>query len=67
MTGGSSIEAYLSQVKSNGFGAYLTEGDVDGKTYYRVRMGNYRSLDAANDAKAEIEKSSKKSASVMKL
>ncbi len=60
-------EAFLSSVKSNGFGAYLTEADVDGKTYYRIRMGNYRSLDAANDAKAEFEKSSKKSASVMKL
>ena len=60
-------EAYLSQVKSNGFGAYLTEADVDGKTYYRIRMGNYRSLDAANDAKAELEKTTKKAATVMKL
>jgi septal ring-binding cell division protein DamX len=60
-------EAYLSQVKSNGFGAYLTEADVDGKTYYRIRMGNYRSLDAANDAKADLEKATKKSATVMKL
>ena len=63
----SEAETFLSSVKSNGFGAYLTEADVDGKTYYRVRMGNYRSLDAANDAKSDFEKSSKKSASVMKL
>jgi len=60
-------EAYLAQVKADGFDAHVTEGDVDGKTYYRVRMGNYRSIDAANDAKAEIEKATKKSATVMKL
>jgi DedD protein len=61
-------DAYLSTIKSNGVGAaYVTEADVDGKTYYRVRVGNYRSLDAANDAKADVEKATKKSASVMKL
>ena len=60
-------EAYLATIKSNGFSPTLTEADVDGKTYYRVRLGNYRSLDAANDAKAEVEKATKKSASVMKL
>jgi cell division septation protein DedD len=61
-------ETYLAQLKSNGSSsAYLTEADVDGKTFFRVRLGNYHSLDAANDAKADFEKSSKKSASVMKL
>jgi DedD protein len=61
-------ESYLAQLKSNGSAsAYVTEADVDGKTFYRVRLGNYRSLDAANDAKADFEKSSKKTASVMKL
>ena len=45
----------------------MTEAEVDGKTFYRVRLGNYRTLDAANDAKAELEKSTKKSASVTKL
>jgi len=61
-------DAYLSTIRSNGVGAaYVTEADVDGKTYYRVRVGNYRSLDAANDAKADVEKATKKSASVMKL
>ena len=61
-------EAYLSQLKANGqTSAYVTEAGVDGKTFFRVRLGNYRSLDAANDAKADFEKSSKKSASVMKL
>jgi DedD protein len=60
-------EAYLATIKANGFSPTLTEADVDGKTYYRVRLGNYRSLDAANDAKADVEKATKKSASVMKL
>jgi DedD protein len=61
-------EAYLQQLKTNGQpNAYVTEADVDGKTFYRVRLGNYRSLEAANDAKADFEKSSKKTVSVMKL
>jgi len=60
-------EAYLATVKSNGFSPYITEAEVDGKTYYRIRLGNYRSVDAANDAKSDVEKATKKSASVMKL
>ena len=60
-------DAYLATMKSNGFSPYLTEADVDGKKYYRIRLGNYRSVDAANDAKADVEKATKKSASVMKL
>jgi DedD protein len=61
-------EAYLQQLKTNGQpNAYVTEADVDGKTFYRVRLGNYRPLEAANDAKADFEKSSKKTVSVMKL
>ena len=39
----------------------------DGKQYFRIRLGTYRSMEAANDAKAEFEKSSKKSAIVIKL
>jgi DedD protein len=60
-------EAFLDTIKSAGYQGYVTEGDVDGKQYYRVRMGSYRSLDAANDAKADFEKSVKKSALVTKL
>jgi hypothetical protein len=54
-------------MKSNGLGAYLTQGDVDGKTYYRIRYGNYRTVDAANDAKADVEKVTKKSTSAVRL
>jgi cell division septation protein DedD len=64
----SEAETFLSNVKSNGFSAQLSEADVAGKgTFYRVRLGNYKSLEAANDAKADYDKGSKKPASVMKL
>lgn len=64
----SEAEAFLSATKAAGFQPYLTEADVSGKgTFYRVRLGSYRSLEAANDAKAEYEKSSRKSAQVMRL
>jgi septal ring-binding cell division protein DamX len=60
-------QAFLDQIKSQGFAASMTKADVDGKQYYRVRMGSYSSVDAANDAKADFEKASKKSALVTKL
>jgi cell division protein FtsN len=61
-------EAFLGAIKSAGFQPYLTEAEVTGKgTFYRVRLGSYRSLDAANDAKSEYEKAAKKSAQVMRL
>jgi DedD protein len=60
-------QAYLEQVKSNGLAAYVTEADVDGKTFYRVRVGKYASIDAASDAKVDIDKATKKSATVVKL
>jgi DedD protein len=59
--------AYLDSVKASGYQAYVTEGDVDGKQFFRVRMGSYKSLDAANEAKLEFEKSAKKTAIVTKL
>jgi cell division septation protein DedD len=60
-------QAYLEQVKSNGLPAYVTEAEIDGKTYYRVRVGKYASIDAASDAKVDIDKATKKSATVVKL
>jgi cell division septation protein DedD len=64
----SEAEAFLTATKSAGYQAYLTEAEVSGKgTFYRVRLGSYRSLDAANDAKADYEKAAKKSAQVMRL
>ena len=60
-------QAFLDQIKAAGYSATMTKADVDGKQFYRVRMGTYSSVDAANDAKAEFEKSAKKSALVTKL
>jgi cell division protein FtsN len=60
----SEAQAYLESLK--GAGAYITEGAVDGKQYYRVRMGSYKTMEAANDAKAQLEKTTKKTAVVMK-
>jgi cell division protein FtsN len=60
-------ETFQSTLRAGGFEPYITEADVNGKTFYRVRLGTYRSLEAANDAKAELEKATKKSASVMRL
>ncbi|MBL9014806.1 MAG: SPOR domain-containing protein [Myxococcales bacterium] len=60
-------EAFLASVKAQGFSARITQAEVEGKgTFYRVRTGTYGSMDAANEAKAELEKAGK-SASVMKL
>lgn len=60
-------QAFLDQIREQGFSASMMKADVDGKQYYRVRMGSYSSVDAANDAKADFEKASKKSALVTKL
>lgn len=64
----SEAEAYLATVKEQGYAAQITQADVEGKgTFYRVRMGTYRSLDAATSAKEDFEKASSRSASIMKL
>jgi cell division protein FtsN len=60
-------QTFLDSVKASGYQAYVTEGAVDGKQFFRVRMGSYKSLEAANEAKSEFEKSAKKSAIVTKL
>jgi cell division septation protein DedD len=60
-------QAYLESIKASGFAAYVTEGEVDGKQYFRVRTGSYKSVEAANDAKLELERATKKSAIVTKL
>jgi DedD protein len=60
-------EAFLAQIKGAGYAPFITEGTVNGTKFYRVRMGSYKSMDAANEAKSEVEKSLKKSATVMKL
>jgi cell division septation protein DedD len=64
----SEAEAFLTTMKSAGYQPYLTEANVSGKgTFYRVRLGSYRSPEAANDAKADYEKAMKKTAQVTRL
>lgn len=61
-------DTFLSSVKAAGYHAYVTEAAVSGKgTFYRVRLGRYGTMEAANEAKADVEKNLKKSASVMRL
>jgi DedD protein len=60
-------QAYLESIKNAGYTAHVTEGVVDGKQYFRVRMGSYKSYEAAMSAKTEFEKTAKKIAIVTKL
>ena len=61
-------EVFLTAIKNAGYDPTLTEANVNGQgTFYRVRLGSYRSLDAANDAKADYERAMRKTAQVMRL
>jgi DedD protein len=61
-------EAFLASLRAAGFHAYVTEVDVGGKgMFYRVRHGAYRSAEAASDAKAELERVTRKTATLMRL
>jgi cell division septation protein DedD len=61
-------DAFLAEVHSSGYQAYVTTAEVDGKgTFYRVRLGTYKSYAAAVDAKGAFEKAAKKVAYVTKL
>jgi cell division septation protein DedD len=60
-------EALVATVKAAGYDAYIAEGVVDGKQYFRVRTGTYKSQEAASAAKAEVEKVSNKAAIVTRL
>jgi DedD protein len=60
-------EAFLATVKGAGYGAYVVSADVDGKTFFRVRLGNYGTYDEAVAAKAEFERKVPKIAYVTRL
>lgn len=61
-------EAFLAEVKADGFEAYLTEASVPDKgTFFRVRLGNYPSYDDAVAAKTEFERKVKKIAYVSRI
>lgn len=60
-------QAYFDTMKAAGHQVYMTQGSVDGKQYFRVRVGSYTTLEAANQARAELDWSIRKSAIVIKL
>lgn len=60
-------EAFLASLKAQGYDARITQAQIEGKDWFRVRMGTYRSMDAATAAKADFEKTAKKPVSIMKL
>lgn len=59
--------AMLATVKAAGYQAYITEGSVDGKQYFRVRTGSFKTMEAATQARTELEKTLKRSTIVIKL
>lgn len=48
--------AFLEKLRQAGHDPYVTESQVDGQTWYRVRLGRYPSYDAAIEAKMDFEK-----------
>lgn len=61
-------QSFLDRIRASGYSEVkMTEADVDGKTYYRVRLGTYKSMETATNAKTDYEKSTKKTASIMKM
>lgn len=60
-------ETFLSELRAAGYSPYVTPAEVDGKAYYRVRLGTYPSYDDAVKAKGEFEKKIGRIAYVTKL
>lgn len=60
-------DAFIATVKGAGYKAYVVSAEVDGKTFFRVRLGNYGSYDEAVAAKAEFERKVPKIAYVTRL
>jgi cell division septation protein DedD len=49
-------DAFLDKLRKGGHAPYVTESQVEGEKWYRVRLGRYPSFDAAVDAKTDFEK-----------
>jgi DedD protein len=49
-------DAFFQKLRQTGQDPYVTESEVDGQTWYRVRVGRYPSYDAAIEAKTDFEK-----------
>jgi DedD protein len=59
--------AFLATVKGAGYAAYLNVAEVDGKKFYRVRLGNYPTYEDAVAVKADFESKVPKIAYVTRL
>jgi cell division septation protein DedD len=61
-------DAFLAQVKLPGQSPYIVQAEVEGKgTWYRVRVGDYKSYDEAIAAKSDFEAKQKIIAYVTRL
>jgi len=49
-------DAFFDKLRKSGHVPYVTESQVDGEKWYRVRLGRYQSFDAAVQAKTDFEK-----------
>jgi DedD protein len=49
-------DAFLDKLRKAGHAPYVTESQVDGEKWFRVRVGRYPSFDAAVEAKTDFEK-----------
>jgi DedD protein len=49
-------DAFHDKLRKAGHAPYVTQSEVDGQTWYRVRLGRYPSYDEAVAAKTEFEK-----------
>ena len=52
----SEADAFFEKLRQAGHDPYVTESEVDGQIWYRVRLGRYASYDAAIEAKLDFEK-----------
>jgi cell division septation protein DedD len=61
-------EEFMRKIQAAGYKPFLVASEIPGKgVFYRVRVGDYSSRQAANDAKGEFERKQKMIAYVAKL
>jgi cell division septation protein DedD len=61
-------EEFMRKIQSAGYKPFLVVSEIPGKgVFYRVRVGDYGTRDAAANAKAEFERKQRMIAYVAKL
>ena len=64
----SEAEAFADTVRESGFASRIIEATVEGKgTFYRVRSGAFKTMESAEEAKAQFERKLNKSAIIAKM